>query len=96
MLTGFAAPLSFRLIVQSIVPLPSLLESRFRISNSKGFRKAGILSVSSNCFPLSDFMSMRKVLSPMDLSALPNPVIDFSIHIFICLQSKEYFLWEGE
>src|SRR5688500_2408103 len=86
MLTGFALPVSFNEMVQSIEPRCRFLERMVRISNSNGLRNAGIFRFSSNCFPLSDLMSMRKVLSPTAFSALPNPVIDFNILID---------LWQG-
>src|SRR5215831_19283146 len=79
MLTGLAAPLSFRLMVQSTLPLPSFFDNKARISNSNGLRKAGIFRESSNCFPFSDLISTRNVLSPTVCSFLPKPVIDFNI-----------------
>src|SRR5688572_20939244 len=80
-LTGLAEPVSFRLMVQSMVPRLRFLERIFLISNSKGFKKAGILRFNSNCLPLSDFISIRKVLSPTACSTRPKPVIDFSIYL---------------
>src|SRR3954471_23159867 len=85
--TGFALPVCLRLIVQSSVPLPSFFERMLLMSNSYGFKKAGSFNSSSNCFPLSDLISIKKVLSPTICSALPKPVMDFNI-VNDLLQSK--------
>src|SRR3954465_14597437 len=77
--TGFALPVCLRLIVQSSVPLPSFFERMLLMSNSYGFKKAGSFNSSSNCFPLSYLISIKKVLSPTICSALPKPVMDFNI-----------------
>src|SRR5215213_10291503 len=81
--TGFALPVSFKLMVQSTLPRPSWEERMRRIPNSNGFKKAGSFNCSSNCLPLRDFISTRKVLPPTDFSALPKPVIDFSMQFFL-------------
>src|SRR3954464_12806547 len=89
MVTGFAEPVCFRLILQSTVPLPRFTDNTFLMSNSKGFRKAGSFNWSSNCFPLSDLISTRNVLSPTFRSARPKPVIDFSMCAFYFQQGNE-------
>src|SRR4051812_7356179 len=83
MLTGFELPVSFKLMVQSMVPLFNCPDKILRMSNSKGFKKAGIFNCSSNCFPLRDLISIRKVLSPRFFSTLPKPVIDLSMYCFL-------------
>src|SRR5690606_40789335 len=90
MVTGLVSPVSFRLITHSIEPLTRFCDNRFLISNSKGLRNAGILRLSSNCFPFKDLRSIRKVLSLRARSALPNPVIDFSIGIILSKRSEEH------
>jgi hypothetical protein len=48
--TGFALPVSFKLIVQSTLPRPSWEERMRRISNSNGFKKQeALVAVQTVC-----------------------------------------------
>ena len=70
-------------MVHSMLPLERFSERKFLISNSKGFKRDGILSKSSNCLPLSERSSMMKILSFIVHSPLPYPVIDLNIKNYL-------------